>query len=196
MRRGFILAARPIYRGAEDSTSPNLSGSMDGRAESLTSAVAMLAQMGLKRVPPPEGVADTIARSLAAPRFVMMLLTIFTVLALILAGVGLYGLMAYAVAQRTREIGIRVALGASDGRIARAVIAEGARLAAVGAFIGIVSSVWGTKLLENQLRGVARWDPASLAIGAAVLLAATLVACIVPTRRALAVDPMTAIRAD
>ncbi len=126
----------------------------------------------------------------------MLLLRVFTVLALVLAGVGFYGVMAFIVAQQTREIGIRVALGASRGRVARAILSRGTALAAIGAAIGLVVSRWGTHLIENQLYGVTRSDPASLIVGALVLMSAALLACVVPTRRALAVDPMTAIRAD
>jgi putative ABC transport system permease protein len=138
------------------------------------------------------GVADAIAE----PRFVMLLLTLFTALALCLAAIGLYGVLGYAVAQRTREIGIRVALGATRTRIARGVIAGGVALAISGAVVGLAIARWGTKVIETQLYGVARSDSASFFAAAIVLVVAALVACIVPTRRALAVDPMTAIRAD
>jgi putative ABC transport system permease protein len=138
------------------------------------------------------GVADAIAE----PRFVTLLLALFTVLALSLAAIGLYGVLGYAVAQRTREIGIRVALGASRGRIARSVILGGIVLALVGAILGFGIAHWGTKVIESQLYGVAQSDGASFVAAAIVLVLAALLACIVPTRRALAVDPMTAIRTD
>ncbi len=138
------------------------------------------------------GIADAIAE----PRFVTLLLTLFTVLGLSLAAIGLYGVLGYAVAQRTREIGIRVALGATRTRIARGVIIGGVALAVGGAAIGLAIARWGTKVIESQLFGVARSDSASFVAAAIVLLATALIACIVPTRRALAVDPMTAIRND
>jgi len=169
----------------------------NGGAASLGAATAMLTQMDIATRPPPAvSVAEMMFRSIAAPRFVMLLLSVFTTLALVLAAVGLYGVMAYTVAQHTREIGIRVALGASGERIVRSVIGRGAALATVGAMIGLGAAVWGTKLIENQLYGLARLDAPSFAIGALVLISAAIAACIVPTRRALAVDPMTAIRAD
>jgi predicted permease len=167
-----------------------------GNAESLASAAEILEQMGVKRLRPASSVEQTISRTIAGPRFVMTLLAIFTALALTLAGIGLYGVMAYTVAQQTREIGIRVALGASDQRIARAVVGRGAWLAIAGAIIGLAVAAWATKLIENQLHGIERLDPMSFLIGATVLIGAALLACVVPTRRALSVDPMTAIRAD
>jgi putative ABC transport system permease protein len=100
------------------------------------------------------------------------------------------------VTQRTREIGIRVALGAPSGSIARSVLITGAALAVVGSLIGLGFAAWGTKLIENQLYGVARSDVVSFVAAVVVLTGAALLACVVPTRRALAVDPITAIRAD
>jgi putative ABC transport system permease protein len=143
-----------------------------------------------------ESAEHTIAGSIAGPRFTMFLLTVFTLVALVLAAIGLYGVMAYAVTQRTREIGIRMALGAPQRSIARAVVARGVVLALIGAALGLGGAYWGTRLLTDMLYGVAPLDVASFAIGATVLIAAAIVACVVPTRRALAVDPITAIRAD
>jgi putative ABC transport system permease protein len=136
------------------------------------------------------------AESISEPRFVMLLLTSFTVLALILASVGLYGVMSYTVAQRTREIGIRIALGASGGRIARAVVGRAVALAVAGAAAGLIGAVWATKLIESSLNSVSRTDPASFAIGATLLIGAAVAASVVPMRRAVSVDPVTAIRAD
>jgi putative ABC transport system permease protein len=147
-------------------------------------------------MPTIESAEHTVSGSIAGPRFTMSLLTVFTLVALVLAAIGLYGVMAYAVTQRTREIGIRMALGASQRVIARSVIVRGVVLALVGAVVGLVGAYWGTRLLTDMLFGVAALDVASFAIGAAVLVAAAVVACVVPTRRALAVDPITAIRAD
>ena len=148
--------------------------------------------------PPPEiaSVVDVMAKSVAGPRFTMLLLTIFTALAVVLAAVGLYGVLAYAVAQRSREIGIRIALGASTGRIARGVVGQGVAFAVAGVGIGLVGAYWGTKLIAQLLYGVTRTDAASFTIGALVLVATALVACIVPTRRAVGVDPLVAMRAE
>jgi putative ABC transport system permease protein len=149
-------------------------------------------------VPAPQvqSVEDYVQRSIARPRFTMALLTAFTVLALILAAVGLYGVMAYSVAQRTREFGIRMALGAPAARIARSVVQRGVGLAVVGTAIGLCGAYWATRLVATLLYGVAPLDVTSFVVGAVVLLATAILACIVPARRALAVDPVTAIRAE
>ncbi|MGH7617113.1 MAG: FtsX-like permease family protein, partial [Gemmatimonadaceae bacterium] len=181
---------------SEAGSAPSVLVRTTGGAETLAPVIAILGQMGVKRMPPIQNVSETMSRNIAGPRFIMLLLTILTGLALVLAAVGLYGVMSYSVAEQTREIGIRVALGASGDRIARRVIGAGVGLAVVGAIIGLGVAAWGTRLIETQLHGVERLDPASFAVGGAVLIGAALVACIVPTRRALAVDPMTAIRAD
>jgi predicted permease len=136
------------------------------------------------------------ARGLAAPRFIMLLMAGFTVLAVVLAAVGLYGMMAYAVVQRTREIGIRIALGASRDRIARSVVGRGARLGVLGASVGLLLALWATRLIEKSLFGVGRLDATSFIAGGVLLVLIAVVACLAPMRRAIAVDPMTSIRAD
>ena len=149
-------------------------------------------------LPPPtiSNVDNAMQRSVAGPRFTMALLVAFTGLALVLAAIGLYGVMAYSVAQQTREIGIRIALGATRSGIARSVLFRGVVLACVGAGLGLVGARWGTKVLEQMLYGVGRSDPTSFAVGALVLIGAAVLACVVPMRRAVAVDPLIAIRAD
>jgi ABC-type antimicrobial peptide transport system permease subunit len=136
------------------------------------------------------------ARGIAAPRFIMLLMAGFTVLALILAAVGLYGMMAYAVVQRTREIGIRIALGASRDRIARSIVGRGARLGLLGASVGLLLAFWATRLIEKSLFGVGRLDVTSFVAGGVLLVLIAVVACLAPMRKAIAVDPMTSIRAD
>jgi putative ABC transport system permease protein len=151
-----------------------------------------------RRLPPPAvtNVEDAMVQSIAGPRFTMLLLAAFTVLALILAAVGLYGVLAYAVAQRTREIGIRIALGATRRVVARAVIGQGAALAVIGIIVGLAGSFWATKLIEKMLYGVPRSDPISFAAGALLLFGTAMAACLVPMRRAVAVDPLIAMRAE
>src|SRR5262249_23078386 len=117
-------------------------------------------------------------------------------IALVLAGIGLYGVMSYSVAERTREIGIRVALGASRGRVAQMVVASGVVVGLSGSVVGTIVASWGTRLIERQLYDVGRLGTVSFSVAIVVLFLAAVVASIVPTRRALAVDPMTAIRAD
>jgi putative ABC transport system permease protein len=143
-----------------------------------------------------QSVAASLRDATAAPRFIMSILSAFTLLALVLATIGLYGVMSHAVAEQTREIGIRVALGATRARIGRQVITRGSGLAVIGLVLGLSASHWATKLIQNQLYGVAPTDALSLIAGGAVLIGAALVACIVPTRRALAIDPIVAIRAE
>jgi predicted permease len=133
---------------------------------------------------------------IAGRRFTMVLLTAFSLLALVLAMVGLYGVMSYAVAQRTREIGIRIALGATRRAIAQSVLRQGAVLSLVGVAIGLVAAGWATTLLQGSLHGVTRTDVPSFAVAAVALLATAIGACVVPMNRAVSVDPQIAMRAD
>jgi putative ABC transport system permease protein len=190
-------ATTPIlYTPAADSDAAALVVRTTGSADVLQPVQALARSIDASVPVKVRSVATGVAESIAEPRFVMMLLTLFTILALVLAAIGLYGVMAYAVSQRTREIGIRVALGATRMRIARMVVVGGVLLAIAGSVAGMAIARWGTRVIQSQLYGVSRSDVMSFVIGAAVLMVAALVACIVPTRRALAVDPMTAIRAD
>ncbi len=111
-----------------------------------------------------------------------------------IAAVGVYGVISFSVAQRTHEIGIRVALGASRGRILRMVLARGLRLAAIGAIVGLVASHWLTALLRDQLFGISPSDPATLVGATLVLMAVAFAACWIPARRATRVDPLVALR--
>jgi predicted permease len=151
-----------------------------------------------RHLPPPSvtNVEDAMRESIASPRFTMLLLALFTVLALVLAAVGLYGVLAYAVAQRTREIGIRIALGATRRAIARAIMGQGAFLAVCGIVVGLGGAYWATKFIDTMLYGVPRGDPYSFAAGALLLFATAMAACLVPMRRAVAVDPLIAMRAE
>ncbi len=132
--------------------------------------------------------------SVAAQRFNLLLFGLFAVLALVLAAVGIYGVMAYSVAQRTREIGIRVAIGAQRGEVARLVLGEGARHAGLGVLLGLAGALALTRLMTSLLYGVRPTDPLTFA-GVAILLAAVaLAACYIPARRAMRVDPIVALR--
>lgn len=132
--------------------------------------------------------------SLAFQRFLMLVMSIFAALALILAAVGTYGVMAYSTAQRTHEIGIRMALGARPGDVLRMVVGQGMMLAAIGLAIGLAAALETTQLLTSQLYGVKPADPLVLAVVVALLGLVALLACYIPARRAARVDPLVALR--
>jgi len=118
----------------------------------------------------------------------------FGVLALALACVGIYGIMAYSVAQRTNEIGIRLALGAQPGQVRSMILRESTWLTFVGIVAGVASALWLTRLVKSMLYGVTPNDPVTLAAGVVVLLAIALAATWIPARRAASVQPMEALR--
>jgi len=137
---------------------------------------------------------DLLADSLAPRRFNLHLIALFGIVALLLAVAGLYGVMAYAVTQRTREIGIRMALGASRRDVVALFVGNGMRLAAGGVLAGVALSLLSTRLLASLLFEIAPTDPVTFAGVAVVLAAAATAAAWVPARRASRIDPMTALR--
>jgi putative ABC transport system permease protein len=137
-----------------------------------------------------------VAKSVGARRFVMVLLEFFGVVALLMTGIGLYGVISYSVAERTREIGIRSALGASRADIVRLVLGGGLRVVAAGLAVGVFVSFGATRYLEGSLYGVSATDPATFAGVVGVLFLVTLVAQGVPILRAMHVDPAIALRQD
>jgi predicted permease len=137
---------------------------------------------------------SVISDSLAARRFAMILLGAFAVLALVLASVGIYGVIAYIVGQRTQEIGIRMALGAQRNDVLRLVVWQGARLALTGVSIGIASALALTRLMTRLLYGVSATDPVTFAGLALILTLVAITACCLPARRAMRVDPVVALR--
>ncbi len=137
---------------------------------------------------------DMVESSLAPRRFVVTVLGVFAGMALLMAVIGLYGVISYAVTQRTQELGVRMALGAEPGEILRLVLGHGMRLAGMGAAAGLVVSLVFSRLLQNQLFHVSAFDPLTFALMALVLVAAALLASYIPARRATRVDPMVALR--
>jgi putative ABC transport system permease protein len=139
---------------------------------------------------------EVVARATASPRFYVLLLGSFAAAALALAGIGIYGVMSYSVAQRRNEIGIRMALGAQPMHVMRLVMGEAVSVAAAGAAVGLVVAALLTRLMGGLLYGVAATDPLTFAGVCAVLALVALVATYVPARRAVRIDPLVALRAE
>ena len=139
---------------------------------------------------------EVVAKAVGQRRFAMLLLVVFAVVALVLAAIGIYGVMAYFVSHRAREIGIRMALGASSRDILTMVIAQGARLTIAGVAIGLGAAIAVTRAMSTLLYGVGPRDPLTLGLLSAVLACVALTACYVPARRATGIDPIRALRRD
>ena len=141
-----------------------------------------------------ESEEEVVAHSIASQRFSLILLGAFAGLALLLAGIGIYGVLSYLVAQRTHEIGVRMALGAQRLDVLRMVLQNGARMTLAGTAIGIVAALGLTQLMASMLFGVRPTDPVTFGLVAVVLCGIALFACYLPARRAAKVDPMAALR--
>jgi ABC-type antimicrobial peptide transport system permease subunit len=142
----------------------------------------------------PQTMDDIISGTLAARRFSTILLGVFAALALLLSSIGIYGVISYLVGERTREIGLRMALGASRIGVLRMILSQGARLAAIGVVIGLAASIALTQWMGSMIYGVSATDPLTF-IGVAVILTLdALAACYIPARRAMRVDPVVALR--
>ncbi len=135
-----------------------------------------------------------ISAAVAQPRLNLILMAVFAGAALILAAVGIYGVMSYSVTQRTHEIGIRMALGASSTDVLRMVVGQGMVLATGGIALGLVGAFWGTGLLSSLLYGISATDPITFIVISAILAGVALAACFIPAHRATRVDPMIALR--
>jgi predicted permease len=141
-----------------------------------------------------ETMNDVVANSFAARRVSMNLLSVFALLALALASVGIYGVISYLVSQRTQEIGLRMALGAQRTDVMRLVVGRGVRMALVGVALGVVAALGLTRLIAHQLFGVSAHDPLTFATVAMLLVLVAVAACYLPSRRAMNVDPIIALR--
>jgi predicted permease len=143
-----------------------------------------------------QSMEQNMAASLAQPRFMTLLLTLFAAVALALAGIGTYGVMSYSVAERQREIGIRLAMGAERRSVLGMVLGQGGGLAATGIAIGLTGAFLVTRLLESQLYEVSAVDPQAFVVAPLFLVLMALTACWIPARRATSVDPVRALRED
>jgi ABC-type antimicrobial peptide transport system permease subunit len=137
---------------------------------------------------------EVVARSIGNQRFAFILLGTFAMLALLLASIGIYGVVSYLTGQRTREIGIRIALGARRLDVLRMVLGDGSKMALAGVAIGVVAALGVTQLMDKLLFGIKPTDPITFAGVAVLLCAVALLACYLPARRAAKVEPMAALR--
>ncbi|MBV9886412.1 MAG: FtsX-like permease family protein, partial [Acidobacteria bacterium] len=137
---------------------------------------------------------QVLSRSLALRNFMRMLLSAFAILALLLAAIGIYGVISYAVSQRTREIGVRMALGATPAGMLSLILRESLQLIFFGVVIGIAAALGLTRMLASMLYGVSSTDPLIFLSVTALLVVIALAACLIPARRAMQIDPMVALR--
>jgi len=163
---------------------------------SLTRAVrdALASVDPLVPTGPARSMQQVLSHSIALRSFMMLLLSFFAGLALLLACVGIYGVISYAVSQRTREIGVRVALGAQRADVVRMVLAEAMKLILIGTALGVATAFALTKAMASLLYGVSASDPFIFFSVVALLIIVSLAACYVPVRRAMRVDPIVALR--
>jgi putative ABC transport system permease protein len=170
------------------------------RTKGDAAGIASAARQVIQTLDPEQPVADVrtmenlLADSVARARFSTLLLTIFAVVALVLAAVGIYGVMSYAVTQRTHEIGIRMALGAQSGDVLRLVVKKGLTLTVCGVGIGLAAAFALTQIMASLLYKVSATDPVTFVAIPLVLAPVALLASYVPARRAAKVDPMIALR--
>jgi putative ABC transport system permease protein len=177
-RRMFIVA-----RTAADPS--RLSSALRGAVAEMDKKLAVSNILAMEEIS---------ARSIGQERFTLLLLGLFSALALLLAVAGIYGVMSYAVAQRTQEIGVRMALGAQTGAILKMVVGRGMKLVACGVALGLAASFSLTRLMSKMLFGVSAADPPTFIVITLLLTSVALLACWIPARRAMKVDPMTALR--
>jgi putative ABC transport system permease protein len=198
---GFDRAAEPMaYWPIPKSTYRSMTFVI--RTRSDANALAPAAREVIRSLDAQQPVADVrllesfLGSSVEQQRFNALLLVVFAALALLLAGVGLYGVMAWMVGGRTREIGVRMALGASGADVMKLILKQAMMLVGIGAAVGLGVSLLATRMVESLLYGVSRNDPLTFAVVILILAGAAFLACYVPVRRATKVDPMVALRQD
>jgi len=196
-----VDAAPAVYRSVWQLSNLNLAGVV--RASGDPSVLAEQIRREIRSVDPNEPIfavktmETVVAAAVAQRRFTMLLLALFAATALVLSAIGIYGVMAYFVSQRTHEFGVRMALGASPADVVRLVLGQGIRLAAAGVTTGIAGAfllLRATQAISSQLYGVDPGDPVTFILLASVLTAVALLACYIPARRAIRVDPIAALR--
>jgi len=164
---------------------------------SITTAARQILHDADPELPPRfRTLSQVYSASLGSRRFNVLLTAAFGLAALILATAGVFGVMAYAVSRRTREIGVRVALGAASSDVLRMILGQGARTIGVGVVVGVAISLALTRTVQSLLFGVTATDPMTFGAVTLLLVGAALAACYIPARRATKVDPMIALRAD
>ena len=169
-------------------------GDPAGMAPSIAAAVQSLnPDLGLDQV---QTMTQAVDASLAGARFMTTLLALFASMALVLACIGIYGVMSFVVAQRTHEVGLRMALGARQAQVLRLVLQEGVSLTIAGLLIGLGGAYLVGRMLRTFLFGVTAANPLTIAGALGVLLVSALLACYLPARRATRVDPMVVLRAE
>jgi len=190
------------FRGMRDEGLRGVAGGVDvvmrseGSAPALWDSIrrVLQSQNSQNIITRPQAMNEVIASSLARRRFSMTLLNAFAVVALLLASVGLYGVISYLVGQRTHELGVRIALGAGRSDVLRLVINHGMKMAIGGVAIGLIAALGLTRLMADMLYDVSATDPVTFAAIASLLIAVAILACLVPAWRATRVDPLVALR--
>jgi ABC-type antimicrobial peptide transport system permease subunit len=168
------------------------SGSLNGLATSIRQAAEKVDSSAVVYDLRP--MEDIVARSISTQRLTMLLLSVFSALALVLSAIGIYGVISYLTGQRTHEIGVRVALGASSDDVLRMVLRQGMKMTLIGVAIGIAAAFGLTRLITKMIYGVGATDPVTFAGVAILLSAVAFCACYIPALRATRVDPIVALR--
>jgi putative ABC transport system permease protein len=191
-------ARAAMYMPHLQAPTPGLTVLVRTRGEPLSMAAAVRQEVRAidKDVPVTQvqTMEKVLGASVAQPRFSMLVVGLFAVLALVLSAVGIYGVMAYAVSRRAHEIGVRMALGAGANQVLRLVIKDGMTLALTGIAVGLIGALALTRLMASLLFGIGAKDPATFVSVAIFLALVAFIACYIPARRATKVDPLVALR--